>query len=109
MTSCHLYTDEIQAQNLKHARNTSVQMKILFSYHKSEKFRRKFHCLQSVRTWSFSGPYLHAVRLNGERYGGSLRIQSECGKIRTIKFPNADTFHAVVTTFICKTQFFWFL
>ena len=33
----------------------------------------------------FSGPYFPAFRLNTERYFVSLRIQSECGKIRTRK------------------------
>ena len=31
-----------------------------------------------------------------KRYGVSLRIQSECGKIRTRITPNTDTFHAVL-------------
>ena len=33
----------------------------------------------------FSGPYFPEFRLNTERYGVSLRIQSECGKIQTRK------------------------
>ena len=33
----------------------------------------------------FSGPYFPIFRLNTERCGLSLRIQSECGKIRTRK------------------------
>ena len=33
----------------------------------------------------FSGPYFPAFELNMERYEISLRIQSECGKIRTRK------------------------
>ena len=33
--------------------------------------------------WIFSGPYFPAFGLNTERYFASLRIQSECGKIRT--------------------------
>ena len=33
-------------------------------------------------------------------YGGILRIQSECGKIRTRKTPNTDTFHVVCTASI---------
>ena len=41
-----------------------------------------FGLLQSV---SFSNWYLPAFGLNTERYGISLRIQSECGKIRTRK------------------------
>ena len=32
----------------------------------------------------------------------SLGIQSECGKIRTRKTPNMDTFHAVIITNICE-------
>ena len=43
----------------------------------------------------FSGPNVPAFGLNTERYGVSLRIQSECGKIRTIKTANTDTSHAV--------------
>ena len=48
-----------------------------------------------VRIRSFSGPYIPAFGLNTERYGVSLCIQSECGKIQTGKTPNTDTFHAV--------------
>ena len=33
----------------------------------------------------FSGPYFPVFGLNTERYEVSLRIQSECGKIRTRK------------------------
>ena len=44
----------------------------------------------------FSGPYFLAFRLNTGRYRVSLRIQSKCGKIRTRKTPNADTFHAMM-------------
>ena len=33
----------------------------------------------------FSGPYFPEFRLNTERYGVSLRIQSECGIIQTRK------------------------
>ena len=54
------------------------------------------HCVKSVRIWSFFGQYLSAFGLNTERYGVSLRIQSECGKILTRKTPNTDTFHAVM-------------
>ena len=44
---------------------------------------------------SFPGPYFSAFGLNTEIYGVNLRIQSEYGKIRTRKTPNADTFYAV--------------
>ena len=46
----------------------------------------------------FSGPHFPGFRLNTERYGVSLRIQSECGKIRTRYPPNMDTFHEVLVT-----------
>ena len=49
-----------------------------------------------VRIWRFSSPYFPVFRLNTERYRESLRIQSECGKIRTRKTPNTDTFYAVL-------------
>ena len=38
------------------------------------------HCVKSVRIRSFSGLYFPAFGLNTERFSGSLRIQSECGK-----------------------------
>ena len=47
---------------------------------------------------SFSGPYFPAFGLNTERYGVSLRIQSECGKIQTRITPNANTFYAVFSS-----------
>ena len=42
-----------------------------------------------------SGPYFPVFGLNAERYEVSLRIQSECRKIRIKKSPYLDTFHAV--------------
>ena len=60
-----------------------------------------FHCVKCVRIRSYSGPYFPAFRLNTERYGVSLLIQSECGKIRTRITPNTDTFHAVVVSCNC--------
>ena len=58
-------------------------------------FEKTFHCLKSVRIRNYSGPYFPAFGLNTERYGVSLRIQSERGKIQTRITPNTDTFHAV--------------
>ena len=51
--------------------------------------------VKSIRIWSYSRPYLPAFGLDTARYGVSLRIQSECRKIRTRITPNTDTFHAV--------------
>ena len=51
--------------------------------------------MKSVRIWSFSSPYFPAFGLNTERYKISLHTESKCGKIRTRKTPNTDTFHAV--------------
>ena len=56
----------------------------------------QLHYVKSVRIRSFSGPYFSAFGLNTERYGLSLLIQSECGKIRTRKTWNTDIFHAVL-------------
>ena len=53
------------------------------------------NCMKSVNIWSSSGPYFSAYGLNTERYRVSVRIQCECGKIRTRKTPNTDTFHAM--------------
>ena len=51
----------------------------------------RVHCIGSVRIWSFSGPYFPTLGLI------NLRIQYECGKIRTRETPNTDTFHVVIT------------
>ena len=51
------------------------------------------HSLKSSRIWSYSGPHFPVFGLNTERFGVSVRIQSECGKIRTRITPNMDTFH----------------
>ena len=56
---------------------------------------KKVHCVKSVRIRSYSGPHFLAFGLNTERYEASLRIQSECRKMRTRITPNTDTFHAV--------------
>ena len=57
-----------------------------------------FHYVKSVRIWSYSGPYFPTFGPNTERYGVSLRIQSECGKMRTKITTNTDMFHAVYQT-----------
>ena len=51
--------------------------------------------MKLVRIQSFSGLYFSAFRLNERFYPADLRIQSECGKIRTRKAPNTDNFYAV--------------
>ena len=53
------------------------------------------HCVKSARIRSYSGPYFSVYGLNTEKYSLSLRIQSECWKIRTRITPNTDTFYAV--------------
>ena len=59
---------------------------------------KKIHCVESVRIRSYSGPYFPAFGLNTERYSVSLRIQSECEKMRTRITPNTDTFYAAIVT-----------
>ena len=51
--------------------------------------------MKSDRIRSYSGPHFPVFGLNMERYGVSLRIQSECEKMWTRITPNTDTFHAV--------------
>ena len=57
-------------------------------------------CVKSVRIWSYSGPHFSGFGLNTERYSASLRIQSECRKMRTRTTPNTDTFYAVSSCLI---------
>ena len=57
-------------------------------------FKQLFHCVKSVCIRNFSGPHFSAFGLNTDIYSVNLRIQSECGKMRTRKTPNTDTFYA---------------
>ena len=58
-------------------------------------FLPDFHCANSSRIRSYSVPYFPKFGLNTERYFVYLRIQCECGKIRTRITPNTDTIDAV--------------
>ena len=69
-----------------------LSSRILQNTHKDP----RVHWVKIVRIWSFSGPHFLTFRLNTERYGVSLHIQSQCGKTWTRKTPNMNTFHAVV-------------
>ena len=53
---------------------------------------------KSVRIWSYCGPFFPTFGLNSERYTISLRIQSECEKVRIRITPNKGTFYAVQDT-----------
>ena len=48
-----------------------------------------------MRIRNYSGQHFPALGLNMDRHGVSLRIQTECSKIRTRKTPNTDTFQGV--------------
>ena len=74
---------------------TSIAHKLVF--YKS-KWRIQCRTLREMCLYfrSFPGLYFTAFRLNTDSV--SLRIQSECTKIRTRKTPNTDTFHVVECT-----------
>ena len=63
-----------------------------------------FHCMKGVQIRSFFWSVFSAFGLNTERYGVSLRIQSNTGKYEPEKTPYLDTFHAVsiIQVFICR-------
>ena len=61
-------------------------------------FKQKYgytHCVKSIHIRNYSGLHFPTFGLNAERYGVSILIQSECGKMGTRITPNTDTFHAV--------------
>ena len=62
------------------------------------------HCVKSVCIRSFSGTYFPASGLNTGRSSVSLRIQSECGKKRTRKTSNTDTFLALEISSLISTN-----
>ena len=80
-------------------------------------FSTRTHYVKRVRIRSYSGRHFPAFGMNTERYGVSLRIQSECGKMRTRITRNTDTFYTMtifavnpqtIITFFCKWQNFSF-
>ena len=54
--------------------------------------------MKNVRIRSFSGRYFHALELRTEIYSEYLRIQSKCGKMRTRKTLEQDTFYEIQTS-----------
>ena len=70
-----------------------LKFMIKVSWHVKNKLNRNY--VESVRIRSYSGPHFPAFELNTERHSVSLRIQSECGKMRPRITPNTDTFYAV--------------
>ena len=58
-------------------------------------FVESFHV--DIRT--YSGPYFPTFGLNV-----SLRIQSECGKMRTRITPNSVTFYTVLDTYVSRLR-----
>ena len=62
-----------------------------------------------VRIRNYSGSYFPAFGLNMERYSISLYIQYKCGKARTRKFPNTNTFHTCKSyTWKYLSPLYWF-
>ena len=55
--------------------------------------------MKNVRIRSFSGRYFHALELRTEIYSVYLRIQSKCGKMRTRKTLEKDTFYEIQTSY----------
>ena len=67
----------------------------------------RMHCVKTICIWSYSGPHFSTFGLNTERYRLSLRIHSECEKIRTRITPSTNTFHVELNTLV--TFFLTFL
>ena len=62
----------------------------------SEQKNKSKHTVREKYPYSeFSDLYFPVFQQNTERCELFLSIQSKCGKIRTRKTPNTDTFHAV--------------
>ena len=71
-------------------------MIVIYVVQNDTKNTNNIYCVKSVRIQSYSGLDFPTFGLNTERYRVSLRLQSECGKMRTRITPNTDTFHAVI-------------
>ena len=64
------------------------------------------HGVKRVRIWSYSGLHFSVFGRNTKRYSVSLRIQSECRKIRTRVTLNMDTFYRAICLFFGKKKVF---
>ena len=69
---------------------------LFIPFSKNAEITHSSQCVKSVRIRRYSGQHFPAFGLNMERYGVSLRIQSEYGKMRTRITPNTDTFYEVI-------------
>ena len=66
-----------------------------------------FHFFALRKKCPYSELFWSAFSRIRTEHGVSLRIQSECGKIRTRITPNTETFHAVlIIIFFCTYYFF---
>ena len=88
---------------LRYRINTCILGQLVFSWQHDE----DNHYAKSVRIRSYSGSYFPAFGPNRERYGISLWIQSEYGKMRTRITPNTDTLHAVTFWHLESLLPFW--
>ena len=97
---CKFVCSAIKVINYKQEQTPVLQnnskTKICLSFLKC-KNASKQNCVKSIRIRSYFSPYFPAFRRNTERFSVSLylRIQSECGKIRTRITLYTDTFYAV--------------
>ena len=69
------------------------QMTHLYAHFRG--YRVSCHCMEGVGIRSLTGPYFPTFGLNTKKEFASLRIQSNCWKIRIRKTPNMGTVHAV--------------
>ena len=60
--------------------------------------------VKSICIRSYSGSHFPALGLNMDIYSVSLRIQSQCGEMRTRITPTTDTFHAVTLNIIMNLE-----
>ena len=80
--------------NLRRASSTFLCL-FYFDFYQTWLRHNCKYFVKYVRIRSYSGPHSPAFGVNTDEYSVSLRIQSECEKIRTRITPNTDTFYTV--------------
>ena len=66
---------------------------------------RRYHCVKCVRIPRFPCPHFCTFWRNIEIYRVHIRIQSECGKVRTRKSANEETFYTVhMNKHVCRVH-----
>ena len=85
MKTMYFTIEPIEVLDFKHATAIEKNLNVNIRHLINVKLVKVLHCVKSVHIRTFSGPNFPAFGLKTEIYSLNLRIQPECGKIRSEK------------------------